>query len=185
MDRHKPSISGFRDTGTQDFATKTQLLCHVDPSQFWDIDPVNAYCELVIGKVKGQARVLFALELGKSNATAFFGSSKKFLKSLLYIHESSLNNTLCCLVCPRKLFFANSVELLFERQRVRLFSRFILLLLFGQAPVENEPGCSCSTGEYWACSSVGCNRILCALIILIFLESLLQYPVLYLHKPYN
>ena len=54
-DRNKPPVRRFADACRQDFASKTQVLRHVDPSELGNVNPVIAHAEFVVGQVEGLA----------------------------------------------------------------------------------------------------------------------------------
>ncbi len=76
--------------------------------------------------------MFLALEFGIARLAPGLLPLEEVFEGSGHIHECTLNRTLGHLIGPGKLLFANGIEVLFERLRIRLATCLVLSLPLGQ-----------------------------------------------------
>ena len=146
-DRHKPPRRGFGDACRENLALKAEGLGHIHSPQFWDIHPMIANGEFIIGQIERWARVFLALELGIAGLASSFAPLEEVLEGGCHIHESALHRALGDIVDPRKLVLFDCIKLRAQSQRRWFAACLVLLLPLSPGPVKGKASRASSTSK--------------------------------------
>src|SRR5947209_15155386 len=62
LDGHKPPVRRFRDPSARHLAGEAEILCHIDPAELGNPDPMITQFELIICKIEAWFASLLAFE---------------------------------------------------------------------------------------------------------------------------
>ena len=135
---HSISSNNIRCTQHSADDAAHQVFCHINPSELWDIDPVVAYGEFIVGQIKGLPRTFLALEARVARLAACFTALEEIFEGCRDIHEGPLDGTLRDLIRPGELLATYGMKLRAQFERRRFFPSLVPPLPFSDGPVEAE-----------------------------------------------